>query len=660
MKTYLSATCALAALFLATPTQFADSAQAKTQASAALPHLTDWPAIKSPIAVDPAMEARIKAIVANMTLEQKIGQMTQPDTRWVTPEQVRRFYIGSVLNGGGAWPDMQKHASVQRWVDWTKSYHDAAMQTDMATKIPLIWGTDAVHGHNNVFGATLFPHNIGLGAANDPALMQDIGRATAKAVRATGITWVFAPTVAVVQDQRWGRTYESYSADPALVKAYGAALVQGLQGNLSGDADTVASVKHYMGDGGTYRGKDQGENRASRDAMINIHGQGFYGALGAGVQTVMASYNSWDDAAAGKNYGKMHGSKEMLTDVLKDRMGFDGFVISDWNAIEQVPGCTTDRCPQAINAGVDMIMVSEKWEPFIANTVADVKAGRIPMSRIDDAVTRIVRVKMRSGLFNKQPHQSVWNGKAEAVEARDLARRAVSESLVLLKNEKRLLPLARGKKILVVGDAADSFSKQTGGWSRTWQGDENVNADFGTGETLLSALKAELGDANVSFSAAGEGVNPKDYSAVIAVLGENPYAEMKGDIVWPASLQHSKRYPQDLAVLQRVSGKGVPVVTVLYSGRTVYANDLINASNAFVAAWLPGTEARGITDVLLRGTSGQVNKTFKGRLSFAWPSDACATGKPLYPMGYGLTYAKPKKQGKLPDHSVVGDCEAAR
>lgn len=615
----------------------------------------DWPALKSPTPPDTALEARIAGIVAGMTLEQKIGQMTQPDIRYITPAEVRTYYIGSVLNGGGAWPGMRKDAALSDWTALSDAYYRASMSTDMKVQIPVIWGTDAVHGHGNVGGATLFPHNIGLGAARDPDLIERIGRATAKQVRSTGITWVFAPTLAVVENRRWGRMYESYSSDPAIVATYAAAMVRGLQGGLKGDGDVIATAKHYLGDGGTFQGVDQGENRATRTHMIQVHGAGYYPALDAGVQTVMVSYNSWDDTEAGKNYGKMHGNKELLTDVLKGRLGFDGFTVSDWNGIEQVPGCTKPRCPQAINAGIDMIMVPEDWKAFIANTVADVREGRIAMARIDDAVTRILRVKLRSGLFEKNPATTAWAANPQALDDRALAREAVRKSAVLLKNDGGL-PLIPGKRVLMVGASADSLSNQTGGWSLTWQGTENTNADFRGGTTLLGALRKALGDSNVTFSADGRNVNVAEFDRVVAVIGETPYAEYQGDVRFPKPVAHSALHPADLAVLNAVSGKGVPVVSVFYSGRTAYANDLINRSDAFIAAFLPGTEADGLADLLLGGAND-----FTGRLSFAWPGSACSTGDGAgdivqFPRGYGLRYAGAKRTGRLPEPVTPATC----
>lgn len=625
--------------------------------------VASWPARSPQSAVDAGMEEKIDAIVAGMTLEQKIGQMTQAEIRYITPEEAREYYIGSVLNGGGSWPAMNKAAEVADWAALSEDFYRASMSTDMATPVPIIWGTDAVHGHNNVAGATMFPHNIGLGAAHDADLIWRIGRATAKAVRATGITWTFAPTLAVVQDQRWGRAYEGYSSDPALVAEYAKAMVRGLQGDLSGDGDVVATAKHFIGDGGTQNGKDQGENRADKHTMIVEHAAGYYAALDANVQTVMASYNSWNDVSAGKNYGKMHGNLELLTDVLKDRLGFDGFVISDWNAIEQVPGCARDHCPQSINAGVDMIMVPEDWKSFISKTAEDVRAGRIPMARVDDAVTRILRVKMRSGLFDRAPSADANNGRADALAAAELGREAVRKSVVLLKNDGGVLPLARDRKILVVGASADSLSNQTGGWSLTWQGDENVNADFKTGSTLLGALQKALGPGNVVYSADGDGVDPSQFSAVVAVIGEAPHAEMKGDVAFPSALRHSLHNPADLAVLKAVSGKGAPVTTVLYSGRTTYANDLLNLSDAFVAAFLPGTEAEGLADLLLQKKGGGVAYDFTGALSFSWPGSPCATHDDdskdaLFPRGYGLSYASPREVALLAEPPTPESCEA--
>ncbi len=621
---------------------------------AAAAPLAGWPHVSSAIKTDPAIEKRVAEIVGKMTLEQKIGQMTQPEIKTTTPDDVRRYYLGSVLNGGGSWPNGNKRASAAEWLALAQKYHDASMATDMAVKVPVVWGIDAIHGNSNVFGATLYPHNIGLGAAHNSKLAYEIGAATGKAVRATGIAWVFGPTIAVVRDDRWGRTYESFSEDGGLVAQYAGEYVKGLQGRFKSDANVLASAKHFVGDGGTDQGKDRGNNKASLEEMINIHGAGYVPALAEGAQTVMASFNSWNGV-------KMHGSREMLTDVLKTKMGFDGFVVSDWNGIAEVPGCRNDSCPQAIIAGIDMIMVPDDWKAFIANTIGQVKAGEIPMSRIDDAVTRILRVKLRAGLFAKSPSQNAYAGRDSALQDRELARRAVRESLVLLKNEGPALPLARGKKILVVGKSADNISNQTGGWSLTWQGTDNTNADFPTADSILAGIRAAAGEGNVEFSVDAKGVDLSRFDTVIAVVGERPYAEGDGDIGPSGTLRHSSRYPEDLAVLEAVAGKGKPVITVFVAGRPLFVNDLLNLSDTFIAAWLPGTEGKGVSDLLMTGPRSY---DFRGKLSFSWPKSACQTPlnsgdanyAPLFPLNYGLRKGQRSKLGKLDTSYAPGGC----
>ncbi|HEX9174001.1 MAG TPA: glycoside hydrolase family 3 N-terminal domain-containing protein [Telluria sp.] len=636
-------------------------AVAAAMAPAIAAPLANWPHVHSAIGKDAALEARVAAILGKMTLAQKIGQMTQPEIKSASPDDVARYYLGSVLNGGGSWPNLDKRASAADWLALAERYHAASMATDMAVKIPVIWGIDAVHGNNNVFGATIFPHNIGLGAARDPALIQAIGAATGKAVRATGIAWVFGPTLAVVRDDRWGRTYESFSEDPKLVNSYAGPYIKGLQGAFKDDANVLASAKHFIGDGGTEHGKDRGVTKAPLAQMINLHGQGYYPALQAGAQTVMASFNSWNDVAAGVDYGKMHGSRAVLTDILKAKLGFDGFIVSDWNGIAEVPGCRNDSCPQAVNAGIDMFMVPDDWKAFIANTTAQVQSGEIPMVRIDDAVTRILRVKLRAGLFGKSPSQNAHAGKDQSLQARALARRAVRESLVLLKNEGPALPLARGKKILVVGKSADSLSNQAGGWSLTWQGTDNKNADFPNADTILAGIRAAAGTANVTYSADARGVDLARFDAVIAVIGERPYAEGDGDIGPSGTLRHSSRHPEDLAVLEAVAGKGKPVITVMVAGRPLFVNDLLNLSDVFVAAWLPGTEGKGVADLLVAGPRSY---DFRGKLSFSWPKSACQTSlnvgdadyAPLFAYGYGLKKATRSRLGKLDASYAPGGC----
>lgn len=633
-----------------------DAADTKPVASAAeSAELKDWPALESRFAQDPAIEARVAEILASMTLEQKVGQMVQPEIKAITPDEVRQYYIGSVLNGGGSWPAMNKQAKVEDWVKLADAYYDASMGTDAKIPVPVIWGTDAVHGHSNVYGATIFPHNIGLGAAHDVELIERIAEATGQSTRATGVAWTFAPTIAVAQNARWGRTYESYSSQPALVREYATAYVKGMQGVLDKDGNVVATAKHFIGDGATEGGKDQGNALVTQAQMINIHGQGYYGAIEAGVQTVMASFNSWNDVAAGKDYGKMHGTRDLLTVALKEKMGFDGFVVSDWNGIGQVTGCTDDSCPQAINAGIDMVMVPDKWKSFIANTIAQVKSGEIPQARIDDAVTRILRVKLRAGLWDHKPSASQHAGKLESLVHRDLARRAARESLVLLKNDGGALPLKKGQRVLLVGKSADSISNQTGGWSLTWQGTDNTNADFPNADSIAAGLREQLGEANVQLRDSAEGVDPATYDVIVAAIGETPYAETNGDIVPSDTMAHSRRHPEDLATLKAAAASGKPVVTVFLSGRALYANDLINLSNSFVAAWLPGTEGKGVTDVLVAGADGKPAHDFRGKLTFPWPAVACPTADstPQFALDTGLRYGDSGRVGKLPEDSTT-------
>ncbi|WP_082567889.1 glycoside hydrolase family 3 protein [Pelomonas sp. Root1217] len=603
-----------------------------------------WPARK-PVR-DAALEARVEAAMRGLTLRQKIGQMTQPEIRAITPEEVRDYAIGTILNGGGGWPGQDRAATPAQWRELSEKFQAAALQATPG--IPLIWGTDAVHGHNNVRGATLFPHNIALGATRDADLVRDIGRATARAIRASGLHWAFAPTLAVVQDVRWGRTYESFGVDPALVKRLGQASVGGLQDGMKDGRGVLATAKHYIGDGGTRRGIDQGVTQASPADLANVHGAGYLGALDAGVLTVMTSFSSWTDSAGYVEHGKMHGNAVLMTGVLKERLAFDGLIVSDWDGIGQVPGCTPEDCPAAINAGIDVVMVPFKWKAFYDNTLRAVERGRIPMARIDDAVRRILRVKFSIGIQPAVP------ATVEAMQAPELARRAVRESLVLLKNRPGLLPLKGTARLLVVGAAADSLAHQAGGWSVTWQGRDTTNVDYPQGTSLLAALRQRLGAAKVTFDADGSSSDPKDFDAVVAVLAETPYAEGEGDVRITENLRFSRRHPKDAEVLQRVAGRGKPVITLLYSGRPLYVNDLANKSDAFIAAWQPGTEGAGLVDVLVEPVAGKAWPAFTGRLSFPWPAGPCQfsshEARPWWPVGGGLSGKEAKADTKpLPE-----------
>lgn len=599
-----------------------------------------------------------------MTLRQKVGQMTQAEIHSITPDEVRTYHVGSVLNGGSSWPRRNKHAKLSDWLELAESYYQASMRSDAAIPVPVIWGTDAVHGHSIIYGATLFPHNIGLGATHNPQLVGAIGRAVARAVRASGIQWVFAPTLAVARDDRWGRTYEGFSEDPAIVETYGHYYVAGLQGRLGSEDSVLATAKHFVGDGGTYRGVDRGETRATLQQLVSIHGRGYVGALRAGVQTVMASFSSWNDVGAGKNYGKMHGNRYLLTEILKNRLGFDGLVVSDWNAIGHLPGCSDDSCPAAINAGIDMVMVPEDWRSFIDNTLRQVESGEISVQRIDDAVLRILRVKLRAGLFEQGPAANRNAGRNELLTPRGLARQAVRESLVLLKNDGHVLPLKRSARLLVVGAGADAFSHQSGGWSLTWQGTDNSNDDFPVGETILGGLRAAISSGRVDYTADGAVANLSDYDAVIAVLSETPYAEKKGDISPDHNISFSRRYPEQVAMLTGLAGRGVPLITVLLTGRPVYVNDVLNLSSSFVVAWLPGTEGGGVADLLVIPENVKTAADFTGTLAFSWPRHPCqavinvdeTTDKPLFAPGYGLRYSRSIKLGRVEEHDTTAIC----
>ena len=603
-----------------------------------------WPTITTGIKSDAQMEQKIADMLSTMTLEQKIAQMIQPEIRNITVEDMRKYGFGSYLNGGGSFPNNNKHATPEDWVDLAEKMYQASIDDSLdGSTIPTMWGTDAVHGHNNVIGATLFPHNIGLGAANNPALIEKIAAATAREVMVTGIDWVFAPTVAVVRDDRWGRTYEGYSEDPEIVKAYSASIVKGLQGAVDGDflSDTrvVSTVKHFLGDGGTVNGDDQGNNIASEEELFALHAQGYVGGLSAGAQTVMASFNSWHG-------DKIHGSKYLLTDVLKEKMGFDGFVVGDWNGHGQVKGCSNSNCAQAANAGLDVYMAPDEWKPLFGNLISQVNSGEIPLSRINDAVTRILRVKMRAGLFDKpSPAKRPLSGKTEIIGSHDhraVAKQAVRESLVLLKNKQQLLPLSPKANVLVAGIGADNIGMQSGGWSVTWQGTGNNNNDFPGGTSIYAGIKNTLEQAGGSVALSVDGEYETRPDVAIVVFGEQPYAEGNGDV---DNLEYQRGNKSDLALLRKFKDAGIPVVSLFISGRPMWVNAELNASDAFVAIWLPGSEGDAISDVLFKNADGSINHDFKGKLSFSWPNNPIDNENrndegysPLLPYGFGLTY----------------------
>ncbi|MEM6784510.1 MAG: glycoside hydrolase family 3 protein [Bacteroidota bacterium] len=579
-------------------------------------------------------DAQIDTLLAEMTLDEKVGQMTQADQEFLEdPDHIRTYMLGSLLNGGGSDPATN---SFEDWRALIESYQTKATETRLG--IPLIYGVDAVHGHANVIGAVVFPHNIGLGATQNAELVEEIARITALEVRATGINWNFAPSVAVPRDDRWGRTFEGYAEDPEIVTALGTATVIGLQGDLVNDRErVVACAKHFVGDGGTTFGTgltfdngetfplDRGDTAMTEEELRRIHMAGYPAAIEAGVGTIMPSYSSW-------NGEKCSASRRLLTEIIKEEFGFEGFLISDFAAIDEIPGDYKSDIAISINAGMDMVMVPARYPEFFNTLKELVEEGTVPMERIDDAVRRILRVKFAAGLFDAD-----WTPRADPALAesfgseahREVARQAVRESLVLLKNEGEVLPLSKDvARIHVTGPGADDIGMQSGGWTIEWQG---AMGPITEGTTILGGIR-EAVEADVTTSADGTGAEGAD--VVVVVVGERPYSEMFGDDV---NLTLSD---DDQKVVAQAAAAGVPVVTVLLSGRPLHVDGVMEQSDAFVAAWLPGTEGAGIVDVLF----GDAAPT--GKLSFTWPRSidqqpinvGDADYDPLFPIGFGLSY----------------------
>ena len=635
-------------------------AQAETAASA-------WPEVRWPLANDPALEKRIEALLATMTVEEKVGQLVQGDIASITPDDVRKYRLGSVLAGGNSDPGGKYDATPAEWLAQADAFYEASMDTSQGGKaIPILYGIDAVHGQSNIVGATLFPHNIGLGAMRNPELMRKIGEVTAIETRATGMEWAFGPTVAVPQDDRWGRAYEGYSESPDVVASNAGAMVEGLQGKVGSKEfldgrHVIASAKHFLGDGGTTGGKDQGDTAVDDATLVRIHAAGYPPAIAAGAQTVMASFNS-------VNGERMHGNKRYLTDALKGRMQFGGFVVGDWNGHGQIPGCKNGDCPATINAGLDMAMAPDSWKGFYETTLAAAKAGTISKERLDDAVRRVLRVKFRLGLFEAgKPSQRAVGGKFEllgAPEHRAIARQAVRESLVLLKNNGGVLPLQPKQRILVAGDGANDVGKQSGGWTLNWQGTGTKRSDFPNDDSIFEGIAAQAKAAGGNAELSVEGKYTAKPDVAIVVFGENPYAEFQGDL---PNLLYKPGNDVDLELIKRLKAEGIPVVAVFLSGRPLWMNREINAADAFVAAWLPGSEGAGIADVLLRKPDGSVQHDFKGKLSFSWPRNATQYANnvgqkdydPLFAFGFGLTYADKDTLAVLPEASGIDGEQSA-
>ena len=586
-----------------------------------------------------AFDGPAKELLAKMTLEEKIGQMCQPDQSSLrTPDDIEKYFLGSLLSGGGSGPADKSKYTLQGWTDMVDSFQKHALKTRLA--IPLIYGVDAVHGHNNIPGAVVFPHNIGLGCADDLALVEKIERVTAEEVRATGINWAFAPCIAVPRDDRWGRTYEGYSEDPEIVKTLGPAAVQGYQGdNLADPLSVVACAKHYLADGGTAYGSitrkdqpglDQGDTRCDEATLRRLFLPGYVTTVAAGVATIMPSYSSWNGV-------KCSASKHLLTDILKQELGFEGFLISDYNAIDQIGPDYKKDIETSINAGMDMVMLTTRYGDYCQMLKELVDEGKVPLSRIDDAVKRILRVKFAMGLMdtNRPPFadRRLWDSFGSA-EHRAVARQAVRESLVLLKNQNNLLPLSKKvNRLFVAGAGADNLGLQCGGWTISWQG--AIDNQIPGGTTILQAIKNTVSrDTAVTYSKDGTGAEGADMAVV--VLGENPYAEMEGD---SASLALP---PQNAQVLANVKKAGIPTAVILLSGRPVILGGILDQSDALIAAWLPGSEGQGVADVLF----GDYNPT--GKLSHSWPRSVSqlpincgdASYDPLFKFGYHLSYGE--------------------
>jgi len=636
----LGALCVVASPLAAQPAPAAATATA-----------ANWPRAKSPAAItDAATESRITALLARMTIEQKVGQTIQGDISTFSPKDLAAYPLGSVLAGGNSGPYGNERATPAEWDRMVSEYRTASLKpATNGVAIPIIFGVDAVHGHNNIPGATLFPHNIGLGAANDPDLIYRIGAATAVEVAASGIEWTFAPTLAVPQDMRWGRTYEGFSSDPAQIAAYGRAMTLGLQGPLVAGKPiatnrVAATAKHFLADGGTTGGKDQGDAAVSEAELIRTHAQGYPAAIDAGALTVMASFSSWNGV-------KHHGNKSLLTDALKGAMGFEGFVVGDWNGHGQVSGCTVTACAAAINAGLDMYMAPDSWKGLFDSLVAQVKSGEVPMARLDDAVRRILRVKAKLGMLDAARPTTRAYGAVGAPEHLAIAREAVAKSLVLLKNNGAPLPIRPGAKVLVAGDGADNLGKQSGGWTITWQGTDLTRADFPNGRSIWQGLDSAIREAGGTATLSPDGSFTGKPDVAIIVYGETPYAEFQGDI---PTLDYQPAGATDLALLKKLKAAGIPVVSVFLSGRPMFASPEINASDAFVAAWLPGSQGDGVADVLVAGRNGKPKQDFTGRLSFPWPADARSpVTAPLFPVGHGLSYARSEPVAALPEELKV-------
>ena len=580
-------------------------------------------------------EKKIQDLISRMTLEEKIGQMTQVDyAAFEDFSDIEKYFIGSVLWGGGSEIDDIKAAG------WAKA-SDELMKHSLNTRlgIPILLAIDAVHGHNNIDGAVIFPHNIGLGCTRNPELIEKAANITAKEIAGTGMHWTFAPCVAVARNERWGRTYESFSEDPELVAKLGAAAVRGFEGrDLSSKEAVLSCTKHYVSDGGTSSGKDQGATECDEEELRKIHLPGYISAINEDTGSIMVSFNSWNDE-------KLHGNKHLISDLLKGELGFKGFVVSDWAAIDQLPGDYKSDIEKSVNAGIDMVMIPNgpaiqdeenvnTYYDFITKLKELVDEGKISISRIDDAVYRILRAKFNLDIFNKTKTDQELLSKIGSQEHRDVARECVQQSLVLLKNDNKILPISKKTNhIHVTGNGANNIGMQCGGWTISWQGAQGEVLQGGT--SILSGIKNSV-DKKVKVTTSIDGSGGEEADVVLVVIGEKPYAEMFGD------REELILSEEDLNLIKSVKKSEKPFVIILLSGRPLIINSALNDADAFLAAWLPGTEGQGIADVLF----GDVN--FSGKLSFTWPKSMDQIPinigdqdyNPLFEYGFGLSYPK--------------------
>jgi beta-glucosidase len=588
------------------------------------------------------IETRIDDLLARMTLAEKIGQMTQVEKNSIIPEDVTAYFIGSVLSGGGGSPS---NNTVESWVEMVEAFQQAARGTRLG--IPLIYGVDAVHGHANLKGATIFPHNIGLGAANDPELMHRIGQVTAVEMLATGIHWNFAPAVSIAQDIRWGRTYESYSEDTELVTRLTVPYFLGLQtppeGWTQGQIFVLATPKHYLGDGGTTFGSstaeimqpfllDQGDTQMDEATLRELFLPPYRAAIDAGALSIMASFSSWNGA-------KMHSHRYLLTDVLKEELSFEGFIISDWEAVNQVSNDYRTAVVESINAEIDMVMTPYDYKAFIAALTEAVDEGRVSIDRIDDAVRRVLRAKFMLGLFERPYADPSLRGTVGSQAHRDLARQAVRQSLVLLKNVNHTLPIPKDTPLIfVAGEGADNIGLQSGGWTIEWLGKSGA---ITTGTTILEGIQASLSaDTQVNYNRFGRfdrildtSGNPLIADIGLVVISEEPYAEGIGDRADLTLLQ------VDVDLIHRVRERCQKLIVIVISGRPLVLTDQLSEMDALIAAWLPGSEGAGVADVLFGDYS------FSGKLPYTWPRsndqlplnvNNAQEGEALFPFGFGL------------------------